>query len=830
MMARRTQYVVAAILALALSACGCWGPQSPPPAPPAASGGPAAAIQPAVAKPAADRTASEILQQLLATYRQAKTYQDQGVVRLAYRRNGQPEAEESPVAVAFERPGKLSLVAYQATVKCDGRELRARIEDEASRNIDGQVIVRPSPAAIAIQDLAADELLYNTICSKLRRQPIQLELLLESGGLVSAFESDIACRRLDDDSHEGRMCFRVEVPSPGGEFVFWVDQEAGLLRRLDYPAAALVPELIGDPAVSDVQLLADLRGASLGGAIAADQFVMGIPAGAKRMKSFVLPPPPLASGLLGKSPGAFSFTNLDGAAVASTELADKIAVLVWYHDDPACTATLQQISLARQRLKDDAAVRFLAIATDPTETNNEMVRQRLREWQVDLPIVRDLAAFGRSAFQIDGHPTIVVLDAKCRVQLFQTGGNPQLAEQLVNIAERLKRGDDLAGELLERRAGEQKQYEELVAKGGPEPGQLVELPEAVIRRRNEPRQLKLQPLWTCTELKSPGNLLLVEEEGRTPRIFVFEGWRTIAEVDGSGKIVGRHTLELPEQAAVAFARTAVNKEGQRYFAVSAPLAPQVFVFDENWKLQLTYPPTGAAPLGVLDLALADVEAPDGQPEIVAASVGGQGLVAVSLDGKVRWQNRALPNVVSVAASRPDETGSWAFFVTGEGERGESGSLLRISRFGQHEPPIQVGQRSILTLTAARFPAATQAAFLGVAGGPRGERLAVGLTTAFKEAWNYPLPAGVHARPIEAITSSHVLKGRKGEWWLAGPDGSIHVVSEDGEFFDSFHYGAALSGLAAMKLGEKPVLLVASDDGLAAWEIQAPAPTPAARER
>ena len=45
-----------------------------------------------------------------------------------------------------------------------------------------------------------------------------------------------------------------------------------------------------------------------------------------------------------------------------------------------------------------------------------------------------------------------------------------------------------------------------------------------------------------------------------------------------------------------------------------------------------------------------------------------------------------------------------------------------------------------------------------------------------------------------------------------------VQSADGEFHDSFHYGAALTGLAATKLRDRPVLLIATDEGLAAIQI------------
>jgi hypothetical protein len=298
---------------------------------------------------------------------------------------------------------------------------------------------------------------------------------------------------------------------------------------------------------------------------------------------------------------------------------------------------------------------------------------------------------------------------------------------------------------------------------------------------------------------------------------VFEGWRTIAEVNAEGKVIGRHELELPEQAAVALARTWAAKDGRRWFAISAPLAPQAFVFDEHWKRVLSYPPPGEPPLAVLDLALADLGEADGTPELLVASAAEQGLVALSLSGEVVWRNRTYPNVVSAAVA-PDDLGSFAILLTGE-----SGSILRVNRFGHEELPVPVANRSIMGLAAARFSGATQAALLGLSSDERGQRLAVGLTAQLKEAWNYPLPAGVHARPIEPITSSHVLPGEQGEWWLAGPDGSIHLIAEDGDPFDSFHYGAALTGLAATKLGEQPVLLVATDAGLSAMTIGLPLP-------
>lgn len=765
-------------------------------------------------KPAADYTAREILQRLLATYRQAQTYQDQAVVRLSFQQGEQPVSEEYPAAVAFERPNKLSLAAYQATVKSDGDELRARIDDPDTGHVDNQVVVRPAPKELKLSDLASDQLLYDILSSQLRRQPIQLELLLESGGLVSAFSADVACQRLADEQHEGEMCFRVEVPSPGGPFVFWIDQDAFLLRRLDYPVAALMPDLANDPATKDLRLFADLRGAKLGAKIPASEFALEIPAGAKRMKSFVVPPRPLPTKLLGQQPKEFYFTDRAGQRIGSEQLAGKIAVLAWYHNNPACEATLQQVSLARERLGDEAeAALFFAVATDPTSASDDDLARTLAAWKVKLPIVRDLEAFGDKAFQIAVQPTIVVLDPEGRIQIFQAGGNPQLADQIVQIVSRLKNGDDLAKEITERHAKEQVEYEQLVARGGPEPGELLELPEAVIRQRSEPKTLNLNELWTNKELKSPGNFVLASDQADGTKIYICDGPRTIVELDHTGKLVSRHELKLPEQAAVSFGRTVVDESGKRYFAAAAPLAPQVFLFDAEWELLRSFPAASETPLAVMDVALADLGDADGTPEVVTGNVADLGLIAYSLEGEVIWRNRAFPNVISIAPVQ-DSAGKWLSYLAGD-----AGTVLRVNRFGHEEPAVTVADWPVLKLTSAQFTGAKQAEFLAISNNAQGEMFAVGITSQLKEAWNYPLPAGVHQKPIEPVTSSNLLPGRQGEWWLAGPDGSVHVISEDGEFHDSFHTGAALTGLAATKLNGQPVLLVATEAGVTAWQIE-----------
>jgi hypothetical protein len=537
----------------------------------------------------------------------------------------------------------------------------------------------------------------------------------------------------------------------------------------------------------------------------------------------VPPPRPLPSQLFGKQPAEFHFTTLDDRRLTQAQLTEKISVLCWYHDNPACEATLQQVAATAKEFKDHPQVSFHAVSTDPLPATAAQVQNKLKEWQVELPVVRDLEAFGDKVFKIQFQPAVVVFDKQGRVQIFELGGNPELAKQLSVIIERLLKGDDLAGELLARSEREQKDYADLIAAGGREPEPVVELSEAVIRRKSDPKLLKLTPLWDNAELKDPGNILFVPARSvlssglrgdEQAKLIVCQGWRNVAELDLVGKVIRRYELELPEQAAVTYLRTTVDKEGKRYYVGSSPLAPQWFLFDEQFRLLRAYPELDQS-LRITDLQLADIDE-DGTAEVLAANVGLLGLHATTLQGEMKWRNRGVPNVISLAVTPKNDVGSWQILLTGE-----AGSVLPLNRFGREEPLKTVANWPLARLAVASFPTPTQAALVGISNDASGNLVAIGLTTQLRECWNYQLPAGAHQQPIEPIASSNLLAGHQGEWWFAGADGSIHVVTEDGKLHDSFARGSVLSGLAVGKQEqqqESGMLFISTSGGVLAVQV------------
>jgi hypothetical protein len=288
-------------------------------------------------------------------------------------------------------------------------------------------------------------------------------LLIGDEPLKYLFEPAVKRELLSDSDIQGKACQRVQATLDDGKLVLWVDRQTHLLRRLEYPSRQLAEQMARDGNCSDVTLVAEFRDARFGGEIPVDEFDFRPPAGAKRVQRFVVPPQPLASDLIGRLPQDFFFTNLDGQAVARDSLLGQPAVLVWFNDHPASQITLGQIDEVRQSLGEAVAVSFLGVCTEPSEVGHSQVRLLAQRWNVRLPLVRDLEAFGRDVFRIPWAPTVVVLDARGVVQIFEVGANLDRVERLTTALRELSDGKNLAGEALAKFQQEQLAYEKRLA-------------------------------------------------------------------------------------------------------------------------------------------------------------------------------------------------------------------------------------------------------------------------------------------------------------------------------------------------------------------------------
>ncbi len=386
-------------------------------------------------------TATDVLEKMVSAYRNATAYSDRGVLCLRYEQQGTRYHDEAPLAVVVEGDDHLRVHAYQATMVCDGRQLRARIEGSGSPEVDRQVLLVPAPGRLTLDSLLVDPILKEAVIGGAGRLPIQLELLLGEAPLEAILPAEVEKRLLPTSRIEGHPCHRVEVCTDEGKFVFWIDTSSHVLRRLEYPQT-IVPASLGAQRPS---LVAELRMAQFASTEARETFLVSVSPPERAVTSFVVPPPPLPTPLLGKQVAGFHFLDPAGADVTATGLRGRTSVLLWFSDHPACRTALEQLQQVRGRI-DTNEVAMLAVCAESSQRSHAEIARLMREWRVTIPLVRDLRAFGRDLFAIPGAPALVVLDRNGVVQLFQVGVNPELATELPAILERVSQGIDVAGE------------------------------------------------------------------------------------------------------------------------------------------------------------------------------------------------------------------------------------------------------------------------------------------------------------------------------------------------------------------------------------------------
>ncbi len=461
-----------ALALLALAQAGCSGDKAAPPD---------AAANVSASPPEAS-PARQILQRLVARYREAKSYRDQAVVRLKYRQQGQWFEDEGKLTVALVRPNKLQLRAYQLTLVSDGNRLHAVIADPDSNDMDGQVVVRTAPLRFRLDAIYEDPILMDVMSGGMGGPPVTLELLLSDAPLKELLASSKGVELAAEGTVGDRVCDRVAVKLDDGQLVVWVDRQSHLLRRLEYPAERLAREMAAGNC-TDVSLTAEFLNARIDEPVPDEEFVFAVPEGAKTVSRFVLPPRPLPSELLGQLPGDFFFTGLHGERLSRDLLLGKIAVLLWFNDHPASHTAIGELERVRQAIKAEPQIACYAVCTEPSSVGHAQVQTLATRWAGDIPLVRDLQAFGRDLFRIPFAPTLVVLDARGVIQVFEIGANPNLAAELPDRLRLLVAGEDLAGPQLAQFRQQQMLYEKKLMESSQLAPQDARAPRGPLRKR-----------------------------------------------------------------------------------------------------------------------------------------------------------------------------------------------------------------------------------------------------------------------------------------------------------------------------------------------------------
>ena len=759
-------------------------------------------------------TGREALNRMIIVYRKATSYADAGTVHLLAEAGDKKIIDETAnFSVSLVKPNKIRLQAYQAMFVCDGSKQYATIED-----LPGQVMVRPAPIRVTMKTIFAERMLATAMTQNFGGALPQVMLLLGDEPMKALLRDAEEPVLSESGQIDGSNCYRVQIKRPEGMSTFWIDQKTFLLRRVVLPSEEILRAINQRQPIDRVSVVADFTGAQIDGKVDPKAFKFEVPKGAEIVKFFI---PPDTGQLLSKKTPDFKFIDMDGKPLTPESLDGKVAILdFWASWCGPCRRSLPELQKAKEKFKDNPKVAFYAVSVDTPEITNKDLAKLFEDLKVKLPIFRDPERTA-VAFKFSGIPTTFVIGPNGIVQDCESRGDPKFIEELPGKIEKLLAGVNIYEkplkayqEQLERYAKTMESDSEGEASGGTVLDER-KIPEVKTAPRSEPAKLKLKSLWKCTDVKAPGNLLVLSGKGEKTRLGVIDNWKAIAEVGLDGKLIASHKLNLEEAELVGSLRSAVDADGRRHPVAFLTTQQRCHILDENWKQTVSYPEDALKKphSGLADVELGDLDG-DGKLDMAVSYWGVVGVQGVSLDGKRLWANRSLSNVIGMAVGDADEKGRRSLYCTNN-----AGSLVALDAQGERQGEVKIPDFMMHWVVAADLRSEGPKQWCAMTAPKLGESLALGFSLKGDVTWTYPLPTGVQPKPIELIIPGRVTRDGPGQWLLPGPDGSIHIIAVDGKMLDKFNSGVTLQGLATVEIDGQPALVIASDDGIEAWKVE-----------
>lgn len=771
--------------------------------------------------------AMKLVSAVQQVYQSARTYRDRTVAYV-----DRPDGHSIVAQVDFvvERPNRMRLIAdlpaTQVRLACDGDRLRAAVADEATRNFSNQFVDRPAPESIRLTtlfsaaeyaDIRKPHELYSLLMGLPYELPVtSLGALLDENGLIPFLARADSVQVMPDALLGEKNCHRLAANLNGNDYILWIEATRKVLLRSEQPV----------PRGGSNRLVVEHHDVMLDSNIDPDEFVIRPPDGAQFVRHFVLPPADMAGGsndLLNRPVPEMSFVGLDSGRVDDSRWQGRVAVLVWFNDHPASRSVLQHVNRVALSRSKDERVYFAAICTEPsTRLGHQDVRNIASRWSVTMPVLRDTQAVGLDVFRIEQAPTLVVVGADGTLQLIELGANEQLSEQLPIVIDKILAGENIAADFLkhnQRQRGEFERYLQLVSLDAPQG--LPDQVRAEIAPATLPSRLRLQQRWlrpaSDLTIDQPGNLLLLPDTRAGGRLLVLDGVSKAVVCDLDGTVLSQQPLTTASDKESVISRLQQFRSADgRWFLGTTNLGRQVHVYDARLQTVLRYPAASRDHAGIQAALLTDLNA-DKQPELYVAFAGEAGCESVALDGRTRWSNIDLRGVSSIAAVGIGRSEDGVPPTLANASRSAHlvvttahGAVMRVDAGGRAQREIGVGSRSLHHLSSRASNSSRQTSFCGLAHSPLGGLVGVGVDHRLGERWQYPLPPGAFRSQLRVVTSAQLFDEEGWHWILAGPDGSVHIVSDDGRFHDNFQVGAELRGLTAGRIEGEDWLFVATD--------------------
>ncbi len=395
-----------------------------------------------------------VLDQMVRTYQQLRSYQDQGFVRLRYDMQGKRLEDRAPLSVAWQSDGQLGMRAYSVEAGPTGGRWRLRIAD-AVGVVPNQVLSRAIPPHVDFAWLLNDPLVAERLSAGLAGFPPQLDLLLSPEPLRALLDDSAALSFSPPETIDGRECLVVHIQRGPSVYDLWIDRASMLLSRLRLPRSHLTEQMQADGQVSNIELTIELSGAQANQSIDWERFAVAAQPNEQRVSRFVPVPPQVDTSGLGEQVPGFQLEDSAGEIVYSSNAVApqrKATVLIWLADHPTCRLASEQLQRVATALPSlgvpDKAIEFVTVWAEPQPPQGMTFPKLVDQWNMPGVLALDRDAMGRDLFNVVEAPTLIVVDQHNRLQLRESRSNPLLDQILPQLLARVARGESLAQELI----------------------------------------------------------------------------------------------------------------------------------------------------------------------------------------------------------------------------------------------------------------------------------------------------------------------------------------------------------------------------------------------
>jgi thiol-disulfide isomerase/thioredoxin len=412
------------------------------------------------AKPA-DPKAQALLNEVAKAYKALGSYSDDGKFVVAMTLAGKPQNQTVPLKLTFVRPNKLDLDAGPVRLTSDGKTLTTAVIPLK------RYTTAPSPANISLDTFRQGPTGAILFGGPTGAPMFMLLNLLTAPDAAAALAQIGGSLQLAPDAPKAGKpaapALLIDQPE-GADFRLEIDPATKLLSRIDLQ---IDPKDLARSAQAGQPVTISEFGWSSGAVntqVAKDRsFAYEPPNGFNKVDSLerrrAEEPRFAVNQKVGKPAPDFTLTVLDGPGktrtVTKAELAGKVVVIdFWATWCGPCLMELPEIQKVIETLaneKQEVVVVALSQDNEPRELVEvrKLVEKTLEAKKLDLDtkpvglIALDPSNTIGQAFEVEGFPTLVVLDPKGTVQSVHVGNDPDIRKKLTSEIETLLAGNPL---------------------------------------------------------------------------------------------------------------------------------------------------------------------------------------------------------------------------------------------------------------------------------------------------------------------------------------------------------------------------------------------------